>query len=71
MLQEEQRRSKVKDAEIAGLLELLSNTERANATLREDVSRIYERIQSFINSREADRVEMSKLLMCIEELRKG
>ena len=70
MLQDEQRRSEAKDAEIARLLGMLANAERDNAELREDVSRLQERIQSLIDSREADRVEMSKLRMCIEELQK-
>ncbi len=70
LLQDEQRRSEAKDAEIAGLLELLSNTERDNAVLRGDVSRFQERIQSLIDSREADRIEMTELRQCIEELQK-
>jgi len=63
MLQDEQRKSEAKDAEIARLLEMLSRSERDNAALREDIS-------SLIDGREADRVEMSKLRMCIEELQK-
>ncbi len=70
MLQDEQRKSEAKDAEIARLLDMLSRSKRDNATLRKDISRIHEKIQSLIDSREADRVEMSKLRMCIEELQK-
>lgn len=70
MLQDEQRRSGAKDAEIARLLGLLSNAERDNAVLREDIAGLHDRIQSLIDSREADRLEMSKLRLCIEELQK-
>ena len=70
MLQDEQRRSEAKDAEIARLLGLLSNAERDNAVLREDIAGLHDRIQSLIDSREADRLEMSKLRLCIEELQK-
>lgn len=70
MLQDEQRRSEAKDAENARLLELLSNAERDNAILRGDVSRLQERIQSLIDSRETGRMEMATLRLCIEELQK-
>ena len=70
MLHDEQRRSGAKDAEIARLLGLLSNAERDNAVLREDIAGLHDRIQSLIDSREADRLEMSRLRQCIEELQK-
>ena len=70
MLHDEQRRSGAKDAEIARLLGLLSNAERDNAVLREDIAGLHDRIQSLIDSREADRFEMSRLRQCIEELQK-
>lgn len=70
MLQDEQRRSGAKDAEIASLLGLLSNAERDNAVLREDIAGLHDRIQSLIDSREADRLDMSRLRLCIEELQK-
>lgn len=70
MLQDEQRRSEAKDAESARLLELLSNAERDKAALREDVSGLQNRIQSLIDTHEADRTEMSRLRSCIEGLQK-
>lgn len=64
MLQNEQRRSESKDAEISRLLGLLSNAARDNAALREDVS-------ALVESHESDRAEMSRLRQCIEELQKS
>ena len=46
MLQNEQRKTEAKDAEIARLLDMLSHSERDNATLREDVTRLHERAES-------------------------
>ena len=63
MLEDEQRRSEAKDAEIARLLGMLSDAERDNAALREDVS-------ALVEGHEADRLEMSKLRLCIEDLKK-
>lgn len=61
MLHDEQRRSGAKDAEIARLLGLLSNAERDNAVLREDIAGLHDRIQSLIDSREADRLEKHRI----------
>lgn len=63
LLEDEQRRSEAKDAENAKLLGMLSNAERDNAALKENVSVLVE-------GREANRLEMSKLRQCIEELQK-
>lgn len=54
MHQDEQRRLEAKDAEISRLLNQLSNSERDNAALREDVSGLQDCIQSLIDRPSGD-----------------